>query len=77
MEGQIENDRGNFIESVPFTRSVLQQNENTVELQWLEVLWNQDNMFETGTKFELMSVNHSAKSGSIIGFFLRFSLTWR
>ena len=30
-------------------------------------------MFETGV-YELMSVNHSAKSGCIIGMYFRFSL---
>ena len=38
----------------------------TVELQWLEHLWNHENMFEKGY-FELMSVNHSARSGGITG----------
>ena len=35
--------------------------ETTVELQWLEHLWNHEN------KFELMSINQSAGSGGIIG----------
>ena len=34
----------------------------TAELKWLEHLWNHKRMFETG-QFELMSVNHSARSG--------------
>ena len=34
----------------------------TVELQWLEHLWNHEYML-----FELMSVNHSARSGGRIG----------
>ena len=43
-------------------------------------------MFETGgggggggggAGFELMSVNHSTRSGGIIGIHFRFSLTWR
>ena len=43
---------------------------NTVELQWLEHLWNHETMFETGPcsrQGELMSVYHSARSGGIIG----------
>ena len=36
-----------------------------VELQWLEPLWNHENMFETG----LMSVNHSASLEGIIGIY--------
>ena len=38
----------------------------TEELQWLAHLWTHENMFESGY-FELMSVNHSTGSGSIIG----------
>ena len=35
-------------------------------------------MFETGKgKFELMGVNHSARSGSMIGITFRFSLTYK
>ena len=47
------------------------RNLSTVELQWLEHLWNHENMFET---FHLMSVNHSARSGSLIGINIQFSL---
>ena len=41
----------------------------TAELQWLEHLRNHENMFETGVvrANELMSVNHSARSGGITG----------
>ena len=46
----------------------------TVELQWLEHLWDRENMFETG-EFELMSVNHSARPGDKIGIYFRFSIT--
>ena len=46
----------------------------TVDLQWLEHLWNHEKMFETGL-FELMSVNHSARSGCKRGISFRFSLT--
>ena len=38
----------------------------TVELQWLELFWNHENMFDTGV-VQAMSVNHSARSGGIIG----------
>ena len=37
-------------------------------------LLNYENMYETGI-FELMSVNHSARSGGIIGIYNRFSST--
>ena len=47
---------------------------DTVELKWLEYLWNHENMFETRV-VELMSVNHSARSGGIIGILFQFSLT--
>ena len=43
----------------------------TVELQWLEHLWNHKNMFQ------LMSVNHSARSGGIIRISFQFSSTPR
>ena len=36
----------------------------TVELQWLEHFWNHENMFE------LINVDHSARSGGIIGISL-------
>ena len=42
-----------------------------VELQSLEQVWNHENMFD------IMSVNHSARSRGIIGIFFRFSLTLR
>ena len=38
----------------------------TVELQWLEHRWNHENTFETGV-VRAMSVNHSARSGGMIG----------
>ena len=41
---------------------------DTVELQWLEHLWNHKNMFETG-EVRVMNVNHSARSGGIIVIF--------
>ena len=44
-----------MVESAPL-------NFTTVKLQWLEHLWNHKNIFETG-QFELMSFNHSARSG--------------
>ena len=44
---------------------------DTVELQWLEHFWNHENTFETG-EFELMGVNHSGRSGNIIGIFSIF-----
>ena len=47
---------------------------DTVELKWLEHLWNHENMFETGV-VKLISVNHSPRSGGIIGIYFRFSLT--
>ena len=47
---------------------------NTVELQWLEHLWDYENMFETGV-IELMKVNHSGRSGGKIGMSFRFSST--
>ena len=40
-----------------------------VELQWLGHLWNHESMFETGV-VRLMSVNHSARSGGLIGIFV-------
>ena len=42
---------------------------NTIELQWLEQLWN----LRQG-KFELMSVNQSTRSGGVIAISFRFSL---
>ena len=45
-------------------------NNNTVELQWLEYLWNHKNMFE-----KLMSISPSTKSGGKIEISYRFSLT--
>ena len=47
---------------------------STVELQWLEHLRDYGNMFEMG-KFELVSVNHSARSGGITGISFQFPLT--
>ena len=46
--------------------AIVQSNQSTmhlitVELQWLEQLWNLENMFEQ------MSVNHSARLGGILG----------
>ena len=40
----------------------------TEEHQWLEHVWNHENMFE------LVSVTHCARSGGIIGISFRFSL---
>ena len=40
----------------------------TVELQWLEHVWNHENMFETGL-VRTIEVNHSAKSGGLIRIF--------
>ena len=42
-----------------------------VELQWLEHLWDHENMFEAGV-VRAMGVNHSTRSGNIIGIFLDF-----
>ena len=53
------------------TRNISFKRINTVELQWLEHLWNHENMFETG-EVELMSINNSARSGGIIGIHFRF-----
>ena len=39
---------------------------STLELQWFEHLWNHENMLETG-KIELVSINHSARSGGKYG----------
>ena len=39
---------------------------HTVELRWLEQLWNHE-------KFELMSVNHRARPEGIIGISFPFS----
>ena len=47
----------------------------TVELQWLKHLWNHENMFETGVVQMNESVNHSTRSGGIIGIYYRFSFT--
>ena len=44
----------------------------TVELQWLEHLWNHEIHSRQG---EFESVNHSARSGGKIGISFRFSLT--
>ena len=48
--------------------NLLSKEKITVELQWLEHLWDLENMFETGG-LEPMSVNHSARSGSITGIY--------
>ena len=40
-------------------------NECTVELQWLECLWNHENMFETGI-VRASEIDNSARSGGII-----------
>ena len=45
-----------------------------IQLQWLKLLWNHENMFET-MEFEIMSINHSAKSGGIKG--LSFSIFFK
>ena len=46
----------------------------TLELQWLKNLRDHENMFETagggGGGFELMSVNHSARSGGKIAIYM-------
>ena len=39
----------------------------TVKLQWLEHLWGTMKICSRQRKFELMSVNHSGRSGSTIG----------
>ena len=44
---------------------------NIAELQWLECLWNHENMFETWVS-RAISVNHSAKTDGIIGIFFDF-----
>ena len=44
----------------------------TVELEWLEQLWNHENMFKTG---EVRANEHSARSEGIIGISFPFSLT--
>ena len=49
-------------------------NMYVVELQWIEHLWNHENMFETKV-VELMSVYHCTKSGGIVGRSFQFSLT--
>ena len=41
---------------------------NTVELQWLKHLWDMKICLRQG-KFELMSINHSTRSGGITGIF--------
>ena len=48
----------------------------TVEPQWLEKLWNHENMFETGV-VRANEFTHSAKSGGIIGISSRFSFALR
>ena len=48
--------------------------DSTVELHWLEHLRYHENMFETGV-VRASEVNHSTRSGGIIGIFFRFSLT--
>ena len=50
---------------------LISPNTYIVELKWLEQLWNHENISRLG-KFELMSVNHSARSGGIIGIFFDF-----
>ena len=45
----------------------------TVELQCLENLWSHEIFLRHGL-FELMSVNHSARSGGIIEIYFRFFL---
>ena len=45
------------------------QNQNTVELQWLEQLWKHENMFET-RDVRANERFHSARSGGIIGIYL-------
>ena len=49
---------------------------NTVELQWLDYLWDHENKFETGV-VRANECNHSARSGGIIGIYFRFPLTCR
>ena len=56
------------------TFNILDHYHNIVGLQWLQYLWNHENMFETGV-VQAMSVNHSTRSGGIIGISFRFSLT--
>ena len=46
----------------------------TVELQWLEHLWDHGNKFETGV-VRFSEVYSSARSGGIIGMSYQFSLT--
>ena len=69
-------------QSNAFSRSTKAINRNTirdiVELQWLEHLWNHENMFKTGVvRTNEVSVNHSTRSGGKIGCFFLFSLTGR
>ena len=44
---------------------------DTVELQWLEHLWNHEKVFEIGV-VQLISVNRNARSGSIIDISFQF-----
>ena len=47
----------------------LEETEDIVELQWLEHLWNHENMFETGV-VRVLSDNHSARSDGYLFDFL-------
>ena len=47
---------------------------NTVELQWLEHLWDYENLFEAGV-VRALRINYRARSGGIIGISFRFSST--
>ena len=47
-------------------------NVSTVELQWLEHPWNHE---ISDGKFELMNVDHCARSGGIIRIYFLFFLT--
>ena len=51
------------------TLKELAPRESTVELQWLEHIWNHENMLETG-----MGFNHCARSGGKIRISFGFSI---
>ena len=47
---------------------------STEELQWLDHLWKYENMSETGVVRANQLMNHSAKSGGILGTYFQCSL---
>ena len=57
-----------YLVLVLFEKFTIRSTSITAELQWLEHLLNHE-------KFELMSVNHSARSGGIIGISFLIPLT--